>query len=39
MVKVIDGAPFVHAFILAILLLWRLGRWGANRLKPAEATA
>lgn len=39
MVKVIDGAPFVHAFILAVLLLWRLGRWGANRLKPAEVTA
>lgn len=37
MVKLIDGDPTTHAVILAILLLWRLGRWALKRLKPAEA--
>ena len=37
MVKVIDGDPTIHAIILAVLLLWRLGRLGVKRLKPAEA--
>jgi sulfoxide reductase heme-binding subunit YedZ len=39
MVKIIDGDPTIHAVILAVLLLWRLGRWGLKRLKPAEAAA
>ena len=38
MVKLIDGAPTIHAAILAALLLWRVARWALNRLKPAEAT-
>jgi len=37
MVKLIDGDPATHAVILAILLLWRVGRWSMKRLKPAEA--
>lgn len=37
MVKVIDGDPTTHAVILAVLLLWRVGRFGLKRLKPAEA--
>ena len=37
MVKVIDGDPTTHAVILAALLLWRVGRFGLKRLKPAEA--
>ena len=37
MVKAIDGDPTIHAVILAALLLWRVGRWGLKRLKPAEA--
>lgn len=31
--------PMVHAAILAVLLGWRVVRWGLKRLKPAEATA
>ena len=31
--------PLIHASVLALLLGWRIGRWGLNRLKPAEATA
>lgn len=38
MVKLIDGDPTTHAIILAALLLWRVGRFGLKRLKPA-ATA
>jgi len=37
MVKLIDGDPTIHAVILAALLLWRLGRFGLKRLKPAQA--
>ena len=37
MVKAIDGDPTIHAVILAVLLLWRMGRWGMKRFKPAEA--
>lgn len=37
MVKIIDGDPTIHAVILAALLLWRLGRFGLKRLKPAQA--
>ncbi len=37
MVKVIDGDPTIHAFILAALLLWRIGRFAVQRLKPAQA--
>ncbi|MEQ1607397.1 MAG: protein-methionine-sulfoxide reductase heme-binding subunit MsrQ [Hyphomonadaceae bacterium] len=37
MVKLIDGDPATHAVILAILLLWRVGRWSMKRLKPTEA--
>jgi methionine sulfoxide reductase heme-binding subunit len=39
MVKAIDGAPTVHAMILALLLGWRVARWMIGKLKPAEATA
>lgn len=39
MVKVIDGDPTIHAAILAFLLLWRIGRFGLSRLKPAQAPA
>jgi len=31
--------PMTHAAILALLLGWRMARWGINRLKPAEAAA
>jgi sulfoxide reductase heme-binding subunit YedZ len=31
--------PMVHAGILALLLGWRIARWGIGRFKPAEATA
>jgi sulfoxide reductase heme-binding subunit YedZ len=31
--------PLIHAGILALLLGWRIVRWGLSRLKPAEATA
>lgn len=37
MVKTIEGDPTIHAAILAVLLLWRAGRWAMKRLKPAEA--
>ena len=39
MVKAIDGAPTVHAILLALLLGWRLVLWTVRKLKPAEATA
>jgi sulfoxide reductase heme-binding subunit YedZ len=39
MVKAIDGAPTVHAILLALMLGWRLALWTAGKLKPAEATA
>jgi sulfoxide reductase heme-binding subunit YedZ len=39
MVKVIEGDPLTHAIILAILLGWRIMRWGLKLLKPAEAPA
>lgn len=40
MVKLIEGDPTIHAIILAVLLLWRAGRWTMGKLKkPAEATA
>jgi methionine sulfoxide reductase heme-binding subunit len=39
MVKIIEGDPVLHTAILALLLLWRAGRWALARLKPAEATA
>ncbi len=39
MVKSMDGAPTVHAIILAGLLGWRLVRWIVGKLKPAVATA
>ena len=37
MQKTIQPTPIVHAAILALLLGWRMARWGINRLKPAEA--
>lgn len=39
MVKAIDGAPILHAMILALLLGWRLAMWTRGKLKPAVATA
>ena len=39
MVKVIDGDPTVHAAILALLLLWRVGRWSIKRFRFAEAAS
>jgi sulfoxide reductase heme-binding subunit YedZ len=39
MVKSIEGDPTIHAVILAVLLLWRLGRWGLGKLRPSEAAA
>jgi sulfoxide reductase heme-binding subunit YedZ len=39
MVKVIEGDPTIHAAILAVLLLWRVGRWVIGKLKPAEVAA
>lgn len=39
MVKSIDGAPTVHAMILALLLGWRITLWARGKLKPAAATA
>jgi methionine sulfoxide reductase heme-binding subunit len=39
MVKLIDGDPTIHACILAVLLGWRIVRWGIKRLKPAEAVS
>jgi sulfoxide reductase heme-binding subunit YedZ len=31
--------PMTHAAILALLLGWRVARWGIRRMKPAEAAA
>jgi sulfoxide reductase heme-binding subunit YedZ len=39
MQKTFAPTPWVHAGILALLLGWRIVRWGLARLKPAEATA
>lgn len=39
MVKAIDGAPTLHAIILALLLGWRLTRWSLAKLKTATAEA
>ncbi len=39
MVKAIDGAPTVHAILLALLLGWRLALWTMGKLKASEATA
>jgi len=39
MVKVVDGDPTIHAVILAVLLLWRVGRWTMGKLRPAQAPA
>ena len=39
MVKIIEGDPVVHATILALLLVWRIGRWVIGRLKPVEVAA
>ena len=39
MVKIIEGDPVLHATILALLLMWRLGRWVIGRLQPAEVAA
>lgn len=39
MVKTIEGEPAIHAAVLALLLLWRVGRWAMKRLKPAQAAA
>jgi sulfoxide reductase heme-binding subunit YedZ len=36
MVKIIDGDPTIHAAILAVLLLWRVGRWGMKRFTVAQ---
>lgn len=38
MVKIIYGDPLMHAVILTLLLGWRVGRWGIDKLK-APATA
>lgn len=39
MVKIMEGDPTTHAIILAVLLLWRVGRGLLKRLKPAQAAA
>ena len=39
MVKAIDGAPTLHAMILALLLGWRLVRWGSGKLKAGPVAA
>jgi sulfoxide reductase heme-binding subunit YedZ len=39
MVKIVEGDPLLHAVILALLLGWRLVRWGLGKLKSTEATA
>ena len=39
MVKAIEGAPTVHAIILALLLGWRVVWWAVAKLRPAEAVA
>lgn len=38
MVKAIDGAPTVHALLLALLLGWRVARWAAGKFNPVAAT-
>lgn len=38
MVKGDQPAPLVHGGILALLLGWRVARWGIAKLRPAEAT-
>lgn len=37
MVKLIDGAPLIHAIILAVLLGWRVARWGQGKLVARPA--
>lgn len=37
MVKSIEGDPTLHAVILAVLLLWRMGRWSLGKLNTAVA--
>jgi methionine sulfoxide reductase heme-binding subunit len=39
MVKVVEGNPTIHATILGVLLLWRVGRWVIGKLKPAQVAA
>lgn len=39
MVKAIDGAPTLHALILALLLGWRLAMWTRGKLKAAPVAA
>jgi sulfoxide reductase heme-binding subunit YedZ len=39
MQKTFQPTPWVHAGILALLLGWRIARWGIGRLRPAEAAA
>jgi sulfoxide reductase heme-binding subunit YedZ len=39
MVKAIDGAPTLHAMILALLLGWRLAMWTRGKLKTAPLAA
>jgi|GEM_PF-90282 len=39
MVKAIDGAPTLHAMILALLLGWRLTLWVRGKLQAAQAVA
>lgn len=36
MVKIVEGDPTIHAAILGVLLLWRVGRWMIAKLKLAE---
>jgi methionine sulfoxide reductase heme-binding subunit len=39
MQKTLQPTPMVHAAILALLLGWRIVRWGLKRLKPAGVAA
>ena len=39
MVKIIEGDPTIHAVILGVLLLWRVGRWVIGKFKPAQIAA
>jgi sulfoxide reductase heme-binding subunit YedZ len=39
MVKIVEGDPAIHAIILGVLLLWRVGRWVIGKLKPSEVAA
>jgi hypothetical protein len=39
MVKIVEGNPTIHAVILGVLLLWRLGRWVIGKFKPAQVAA